>query len=437
MRANLKGFQIIAVIFILAGFIGCEWLLARLTNGAGTHTQFLFQIIIRSFQALLWGGGLYFTFRKRDRFGSDLKNLALFSGSLLICLIILEVFLRLFTPASVFHPVLTLFPYQKHTIRRDLSGVCDTVYTSTNKWGLRGDPIPKNWNDLTSILTIGGSTTHCQYLSDNKTWPYRLQELLRRDDPSVMVQNGGLDGHTSYGHLLMMKAVVPVIKPKFIIVLAGVNDMNVAVRKISHAKGIGRQKLDNPLAQSRLVFRLYSYSRTLQFLFTWYQIIIEKTPIVNQVEYTYHRYFKPLPMDRKPTELDFLSNKELLTADYEVQIKEMIQIAKNSGIKMLFLTQPTIYEDNEYWSGIRADWFSYQKNPLVISAATEWKLLEAFNQKLLNICESEGIACFDLASEVPHSSDYFYDDYHFNELGAEFVAEKIYSQIQESGFLDQ
>jgi lysophospholipase L1-like esterase len=316
---------------------------------------------------------------------------------MLLSLILLETALRLITPKSVFHPVFELIPHQKNTILVDLPGVADTVFASTNEWGLRGDPIPHNWGSLTSILAIGGSTTHCMYLSDDKTWPYQLQKYLRQDDQSVIVQNGGRDGHTSYAHLVMMEEVIPVIKPKFVIILVGTNDLNVAVRR-------GYQRVDNPLKKSRLIFQLYSYSRTVQLAFKWYQIAVNKVPIVDKIEYAYKVHYQPIPMDDNKPEQDFLSRAESLTDEFQDHIIEIIKIAKTSGIKLLFMTQPTLYDDTEYWKGIRAQWFFPEEHPIVFSAATEWKLLDIFNQKLINICESEDIACFDLASAIPHSS---------------------------------
>lgn len=57
--------------------------------------------------------------------------------------------------------------------------------------------------------------------------------------------------------------------------------------------------------------------------------------------------------------------------------------------------------------------------------ATHWKLLDIYNKELMEICKDENVECVDLASLIPHSKLYFYDITHFNEKGAELVAEKI------------
>lgn len=40
------------------------------------------------------------------------------------------------------------------------------------------------------------------------------------------------------------------------------------------------------------------------------------------------------------------------------------------------------------------------------------------------------IFCLDLEKKIPKSLDYFYDDMHFNEKGAELVAEQFVEYIQ-------
>ena len=66
------------------------------------------------------------------------------------------------------------------------------------------------------------------------------------------------------------------------------------------------------------------------------------------------------------------------------------------------------------------------------SCATYWKLLDIYNKELLRTCREEHVECFDLASAVPHSDQYFYDSVHFNERGAALVAEKVGAFLRQS-----
>jgi len=44
-----------------------------------------------------------------------------------------------------------------------------------------------------------------------------------------MVQNAGLDGHSTRGHVLMMKTVVPAVKPKVVLMFVAMNGLNYSI----------------------------------------------------------------------------------------------------------------------------------------------------------------------------------------------------------------
>ena len=67
--------------------------------------------------------------------------------------------------------------------------------------------------DYLSLITIGGSTTECFYLSDGKTWTELLGLRLARDFPKVWINNAGLDGATTYRHLILLEDYVVQLKP--------------------------------------------------------------------------------------------------------------------------------------------------------------------------------------------------------------------------------
>ncbi len=58
--------------------------------------------------------------------------------------------------------------------------------------------------------------------------------------------------------------------------------------------------------------------------------------------------------------------------------------------------------------------------------------MDAFNERLLKVCKDEKIHCIDLEKDIPKNLDYFYDDMHFNEKGADLVAEKISNYIEKN-----
>jgi len=97
-------------------------------------------------------------------------------------------------------------------------GPTDTVIHSTNSLGFRGPEPPADGIDHhLSIIAVGGSTTECYYLPDGSTWPERLQTMLAPSFPDVWINNGGLDGHSTYGHLILMRDYVGKLKPRVVL----------------------------------------------------------------------------------------------------------------------------------------------------------------------------------------------------------------------------
>ena len=56
-----------------------------------------------------------------------------------------------------------------------MPGVSAPTRFSINRDGIRGDPLG---NHALRILAVGGSTTECLYLDDQKAWPALLQRRL-------------------------------------------------------------------------------------------------------------------------------------------------------------------------------------------------------------------------------------------------------------------
>ena len=157
-----------------------------------------------------------------------LKNLiALFIG-LIISLITVELILRIYNPfPSVVKGDKIILRCNSMVEYNNLknSKLSKTIYVSTNSLGFRGDNPPRDFNNYLTILTVGGSTTHCYYNSDDKTWPYDLAKDLDKNFNRIWVNNAGLSGHTTMGHIILMQDYIIKIKPKIVLFLVGINDL--------------------------------------------------------------------------------------------------------------------------------------------------------------------------------------------------------------------
>ena len=92
-------------------------------------------------------------------------------------------------------------------------------------------------------------------------------------------------------------------------------------------------------------------------------------------------------------------------------------------------------EDNEYWRNREGKSIYLGESAVVYSGATVWKMLDIFNTELMQICQEEGVPCFDLANSLGHEDVFFIDDMHFSEAGTCEVAILVSRFLQEENLV--
>ena len=142
---------------------------------------------------------------------------------------VLEVTLRVHNPfeTRVIGDKIVLPANRTYEYKNDLSEKLDRKITHIkNSLGFRGDEPPVDFNFALTVVTVGGSTTESIYISDGETWSDTLSLRLAESFRDTWLNNAGLDGHSTYGHLILMKDHVKVLRPDITIFLVGLNDLS-------------------------------------------------------------------------------------------------------------------------------------------------------------------------------------------------------------------
>ena len=117
-----------------------------------------------------------------------------------------------------------------------LSDVLKVNYVR-NEFGLRDNC---DGPDKIDILTIGGSSTDQRYVNFEFTYQTILQQRLRAvTNDFGCVSNAGIDGHSTKGHLFAFEnwfPLIPKLKPKFILLYVGLNDVQFMINKENNIK---------------------------------------------------------------------------------------------------------------------------------------------------------------------------------------------------------
>ncbi len=298
-----------------------------------------------------------------------------------------------------------------------MPGVSPNGRFYTNSYGIRGDEFNKR--QRYRVLTLGGSTTEFLYIDQQKSWPYILQkELTRYYGYPVWVGNIGKSGLSTKGNLLELRHLLPQYpKVDLIIALIGFNDFQIELGGIRLANERKSQE-----EQEDIVFAMHpkrSLSGPRQ----------NKSGIIEDEAGKWYLAARNARRNARQI-LDELPDLSSALIQYEKNLNEIIDIAKNSSSRIIFLTQPFIWHKGLTEAEQQLLWFGFANvEGVYYSVDVLNRGLMAFNQKLMEVCQKRGIECIDIERLLPKNTSVFYDDVHFNESGCEQVAAIIYDYL--------
>ncbi|MEN6374713.1 MAG: hypothetical protein ABFD75_08030 [Smithella sp.] len=322
-----------------------------------------------------------------------------------------------------------------------MPGVNGIARFNVNSDGIRGDE--SSSGRQYRILTIGGSTTECLFLDQEKSWPYALQKKLNNLHMSKFwVGNVGKAGLSTREHFMHMKHLLPQY-PEIdaVIILVGCNDLT---RRLIEDKKYDPDFLDHyEYWKHRLIRGAFSetpyYKGKYRFRSGYYDELAIGSVIKQSMDMYVRRkmiqdeagnMFVNLRKLRKEAVqiVEDLPDLNSGLEEYKRNINAIIDIAQNQSVRIIFMTQPSLWkkdmtaeEKNLLWYG----WIESQKSKRYYSVAALMKGMQAYNDTLLKVCRTRGIECIDLAEKFPRSSAIFYDDVHFTDKGSLMTADVV------------
>lgn len=291
------------------------------------------------------------------------------------------------------------------------------IVVTRNSLGFRGPDPPADLETRLSILAVGGSTTECRYLSDGHDWPARLARELEGSLNGVWLDNAGLDGHSTFGHLKLLEQRAMPLRPKVVLLLVGINDvardqLKYQDRALTQRKDFdGATRVSNWLAsRSALVALLQNAWRARQA-----QRVALIQPVLD---------LRALPHDASGRHGRAVARAHRVTfiPAYRERVQSLIGMCRSAGSEPVLLTQPALYGPaTDDVTGV--DLGTLEVDPQDgTNGRMAWATLEAYNDVLRELGKSEGLIVVDLARGLPKSSRYFYDFVHFTNEGAAEVA---------------
>jgi hypothetical protein len=334
--------------------------------------------------------------------------------------LLLEIALRIYNP---FHlrlkgDKIVLPVNQRATITNRINPKLDPVIINTrNSLGFRGpEPPPAGqWAHELTLISIGGSTTECHFLSDDSTWPFLLGRKLADSFAPCWLNNAGLDGHSTYGHLVLLNDYVKKLKPSVALFLTGINDVE-ATEPSFH------DKLNTRGAYPDLKHYIFENSELLNLLLNlsrgWRAQKFNNTTNSMMVLNSVQRRVLP-----EAAIAARLAVQGPYLAAYRARLERLADTCIRYHILPVFLTQP-----DQFGVGVDpltgADLAAFPIGDS-LNGRLLWEMLEKYNDVTRRICLEKGLPLIDLARSMPRDSRYYYDMSHFTNPGAAKVASLV------------
>jgi hypothetical protein len=346
------------------------------------------------------------------------KNILTILLGLTLSFFLLEGLLRVFEPVEfrvkgnkIKLPRLKTYQF----INNKSDKLDNVIFNSRNRLGFRGELPPPNFEKVLSIIAIGGSTTECMNISDGKTWCDILTAKLKGKFKPLWLNNAGLDGASTYGHITLMEDYIIGIGPKVVLFLVGANEIAQAGYPISDVKHL----LESPDSWlGSLMGKVVNESEVLSYSrnFLRYHKAIRMGVVHEIIDFG---KLKPHDMTEREISAIVQAHTKDFLESYQWRLNKLIKLAKDNSIEPVFITQPIVFGDViDPVTGVdlgRAE--TYGTNGI-----TRWLILERYNEVVRATALKHQLCLIDLARELPKSTEYYYDSHHFSNLGCQKVA---------------
>ena len=361
-----------------------------------------------------------------DRAKNIIQNFFFLFIGLIFAFIILEIYLRVYEPFElrVKGEKIILPINKKYIVQNDKTEKLDSnIIHTKNSLGFRGKDPPKEFENYLTMLTVGGSTTECFYASDGKTWTDVLGNKLKNNFNNIWINNAGLVGQSTFGHIVLMDDYIVHLKPKVVLFLIGSNDRSERRLANKYDKSILKRSYSGTLKGA--FKQAVSYSEVLGTILNIYRYIKSRNMgLLHSV--TNYKTLEYLDIPQADMNKHIKNIQKTALTPLKERLKKLIQLSRENGIEPIFITQPALYgyaiDDvtNVDLARIRL------RNT---NGALVWERLEHVNNTIKKIGEDNNVFVIDLSKELPKSSKYYYDFLHFSNEGNKLIAQIIYNKL--------
>lgn len=300
-----------------------------------------------------------------------------------------------------------LFWRQKANLKVRFQG----VEVKTNFLGLRDLRANfKKTKNTFRIVCLGASPTFGWAVKYEDTYPYQLERMLRSkggEEKVYEVINAGVIGYTSYQGLLFLKKEILRLSPDIISVPYVINDIDRDRFYRSNGKSDKELKpkdsrllhLENLLEKSKL-FRI------------WRKIALQTVAV--GVKFL-------------GTERNHLGAVRISPQEYENNLNEIIAIARQNGVKVVFIKMPVSFFPHEELPEKKKH-FQETKDRQLFQCGKDVKV---YNEIIESVAEKNEVPLVDIALAFAENKakNLFITPIHPSASGHKIIAAEVYNTL--------
>jgi lysophospholipase L1-like esterase len=303
-----------------------------------------------------------------------------------------------------------------------------------NELGFRGKAIEvQKKKGQIRIVCLGGSETFGYYETKGKEWPAQLGEILKDKFPRAEVINASVAGLHPVHRIEYVKRYVLPLKPDIIILHHHrfTIFLKEQLRGITAGARIGKTEektTGNPLeflnAHIRYVFE--NEEAGGKYLPRW----LSKHVAMRRLQKKIKKREKKFLADRKP--LDVVP--EYFLMQYERDLSLFIDYLKENNIIPVLSTFPfltTACNKDRY----RYELLIARRACVELSEHGIIDALTKLNEMIKRMTQTHHLFFIDNDCVIPKTKEYFVDNFHYTDKGAEVIAKNIHHFFEHSKLL--
>ena len=228
------------------------------------------------------------------------------------------------------------------------------------------------------------------------------------------------------------------LEPDMIIVFSGVNDLTRSIHGYDYTHYTKRDIEKFPVPVLRFAATEFQVPRRLYYLLK--PLTVSDREILEKIEAKADSKGKTILVSDIKVKINLLRSKPVSDKkprvdvdSYAKNLATLAGIAKGQDIQMVLMTQQTTWNSTIDPEARNWHWMLYRdvryREELMHAA------MEELNDAMRNLAAEFKIPLYDLARSLPKSTEFFYDDMHFNTNGARVAGAELASLIIKQNLL--